>query len=104
MGYAFFGVLILLIYVVLVVLAIVGGIFQYISYYDLFCSSKPENATLFLVLGIIFPVTLPFFLFVCRKCDNGMPPRKVVVPQVIVQAAEVAEEETFVVDNEDVNA
>ena len=35
----------------------------YIAYYDVFKSCKPKNAVLFLVLSIVFDVTLPFFVF-----------------------------------------
>ena len=31
---------------------------------------------IFLVLSIIFRITEPFFLFLCRDKDEGMPPRK----------------------------
>ena len=71
-------------------------VYEYIAYYDLFSSSEPNNATLYLVLSIIFSVTLPFFVFACRKKDLGMPPRKQPAPQqVVVPAAEpVVETET----------
>ena len=58
------------------VATIVAMVYQYIATYDLFVSCDPGNATLYLVLSILFPVTLPFFLFACRKKDLGMPPRK----------------------------
>lgn len=63
----------------LVILAVnlVTRVFQYIAYYDLFASCDPENKVLFLVLGILFDITLPFFVFACRKKDRGMPPRRV---------------------------
>lgn len=51
-------------------------VFQYIACYDLFRSCHPGNAVMYLVLSIVFPVTLPFFVFACRKKDRGMPPRK----------------------------
>lgn len=51
-------------------------IFLYIAYYDLFRSCQPSNAVLYLVLSILIPVTLPFFVFFVRKKDLGMPPRK----------------------------
>lgn len=63
------------------VISIVAVVFEYIAYYDLFFSSNPDNATAFLVLGILFPVTLPFFVFSQRKRDYGMPPRKPVIPE-----------------------
>ena len=62
--------------VAMLILAIILTVFQYIAYYDLFASSKPEHAGLFTVLGILFNVTLPFFVFACRKHDQGMPPKK----------------------------
>lgn len=61
-------------------------VFLYMSYYDLFRSCQPSNAVLYLVLSILFSVTLPFFVFFIRKKDLGMPPRKQ------PQAAPVAEE------------
>lgn len=62
---------------VMLVMSLVSRVFQYIAYYDLFASCDPENKVLFLVLGILFGVTLPFFVFACRKKDRGMPPRRV---------------------------
>ena len=62
--------------IVMFVVAIVGTVFQYNAYYDLFASSNPDNAVLFLVLSIFVNVTLPFFVFASRKKDLGMPPRK----------------------------
>lgn len=57
------------------VINIVMGIFVYIALFDLYRSSDPGNATLFLVLGILFSVAQPFFIFACRNKDGGMPPR-----------------------------
>ena len=53
------------------------SVFGYIAYFDLFRSCKSKNAVLFLVLSIVFGVTLPIFLFVCSNKDEGMPPRRV---------------------------
>ena len=55
---------------------ITGVVFRYIAYHKLFTSSDPNNAVAFLIIGIFIPVTLPFFVFACRKKDRGMPPRK----------------------------
>lgn len=55
------------------VIAIVNDIFVYIACYDLYASSQPENAVRRLVLSIIFPFLLPFFIFACRNGDNGLP-------------------------------
>lgn len=51
-------------------------VFLYIAYYDLFASCQPENAVLFLVLSVVFNVTIPFFVFAMRNKDAGMPPRR----------------------------
>lgn len=73
-----------------VVLVVVLKVLQYIAYYDLFKSCEPENTVLYLVLSIIFPVSMPFFVFACRKKDLGMPPRKQPAPQqVVVPTVEV---------------
>ena len=48
----------------------------YIAYYDLFRSCKPGNAVLFLVLSVVFNVTLPFFVFFISNSDEGMPARR----------------------------
>lgn len=58
------------------VIAMISVVFQYICLYNLFASSMPKYKVLFLVLGILFNVTLAFFIFACRKKDLGMPPRK----------------------------
>ena len=51
-------------------------VFWHMSLYDLYSSCNPENNVLFLVLGIFFGVTVPFFIFFNRKKDGGMPPRR----------------------------
>ena len=51
-------------------------VFTALSYYDLFASCEPENKVLYLVLGLLISITLPIFLFICRKKDLGMPARK----------------------------
>lgn len=66
-------------------LSIVLTVFQYLAYYDLFVSCNPKNSVLFLVLSIVFPVTLPFFVFACWKKDEGMPPRKKTLVQRLVE-------------------
>lgn len=57
------------------VLSVVLAVFRCIALYDLYSSCCPENNVLFLVLGIVFPVTVPFFVYCNRKKDLGMPPR-----------------------------
>jgi hypothetical protein len=86
--------LVLLGYLAIIALAITTTVYMYLCYYDLFNSCNPGNAVLFLVLSIIFPVTLPFFVFVCRKKDLGMPPRKQPASEPVIEilAEEPAEE------------
>lgn len=48
----------------------------HMALYDLYSSCSPDNNVLFLVLGIIFGFTIPFFIFCNRKKDGGMPPRR----------------------------
>lgn len=57
-------------------LGIAMSVIRYIAMYDLYRSCKPDNAALFLVLSILVSVTEPFFVFSCRKKDEGMPPRR----------------------------
>lgn len=86
--------LVLLGYVAILILAVILLVFQYIALYDLYVSCEPGNGVLYLVLSILFAVTLPFFVFACRKKDLGMPPRKQPQPVVCIQevAPETAEE------------
>ena len=60
----------------MLVISVINMVHTYIAYYNLFFSCTPDDAVLFLVLSILFPVALPFFVFALRKKDNGMPPRK----------------------------
>lgn len=65
------------------ILRVIALVFQYICYNDLYASCCPNNQVLFLVLSILFNITLPFFVFACRNKDGGMPPRKDTVPPVL---------------------
>ena len=67
-------------YLLMMALAIVVTVFCYIAYYDLFRSCKPGNAVLFLVLSILFNVTLAFFVFACGNSDEGMPAKRAPQP------------------------
>lgn len=64
------------------VAAITEAVFRYIALHDLYASCEPGNKTLYLVLSILFNITMPVFLFICRSKDEGMPPRKVQQPPV----------------------
>lgn len=56
---------------------IATAIIRYMALYDLYSSCDPGNNTVFLVIGILFGITEPVFLFLCRNKDLGMPPRRV---------------------------
>ena len=90
------GIVMLLLYLAVLVMAIILLVFTYIAMYDLYVSCDPSNATTYLVLSIVFNITQPFFMFFSRKKDYGMPPRKAETqpePQL-----EPAAEETPVAD------
>lgn len=55
--------------------SIASIVFWYMSMYDLYSSSCPQNNVLFLVLSIIFGFLEPFFIFCNRNKDEGMPMR-----------------------------
>lgn len=52
-------------------LGIAVMIIYHMCNYDLYSSFNPEHAVVFLVLGILFSVTEPFFYFCNRKKDLG---------------------------------
>ena len=56
--------------------AIATAVFMHMCYYDLYRSCKPANAVVFLVLGIIFSITIPFFLIASSGKDEGMPAKR----------------------------
>lgn len=90
---AVWGIILMVLYYWLVLgLSIAVTVVAYIAYYDLFQSSKPGYAVLFLVLGVIFNVTLPFFVFACSSSDKGMPERRIPRPQEPYTAETPAEE------------
>ena len=75
-GMAVSIILMVIAYLAMAGLAIAITVFCYIAYYDLFRSCKPGNAVLFLVLSIVFKVTLAFFVFFISNSDEGMPERR----------------------------
>ena len=70
----------LLFYVAFIAIALVQAVFVYIALYDLYQSCDPANALTYFLLSIFISVTMPFFLFFCRKKDQGMPPRRQPAP------------------------
>ena len=60
--------------------SIVATVLYYMCLYDLFASCRPQQKVMFLVLGILINVTLPFFIFACRNHDEGMQNRKEQLP------------------------
>ena len=63
------------------IVGIAATVMEYVALYDVYVSCDPGNAVLYLVISILFPVALPFFLFFNRKKDLGMPPRKMTQQQ-----------------------
>ena len=57
-------------------ISITAAVFRYIALHDLYRSCCPDRAVLFTVLGIIFGITIPFFMFSCRNHDRGLPRRR----------------------------
>lgn len=58
------------------ILAVAYAVIKFMALYDVYRSMAPDSATTFLVLSILFRITAPFFLFVNRELDMGMPPRR----------------------------
>ena len=88
------SVLLLAAALVMMIIAVIMTVYQYICYYNLFQSCNPDNSATFLVLSIFFSFLLPFFVFALRKKDLGMPPKKTEVQTPVFQpvvAAPVAE-------------
>jgi hypothetical protein len=56
------------------ILGIIAAVLEYVALYKLYASSKPDCAVAFTVLSVLFNVTIPFFVFVCRKSDFGLMP------------------------------
>ncbi len=80
-------------YFVIIGACIAMAVIEYIALYDVFRSCNPDSSAVFLILGILFPVTLPFFLFFSRKKDEGMPPRKETKLEQLLEAVSLEEED-----------
>lgn len=65
------------------VLSITHFVFRLLSLYQVYMSCNPKNAGVYLVFSALVPVTEPFFLFANRKKEDGMPPRKEQIPEML---------------------
>lgn len=72
-------VAVLLLYLLFFAVTITLSVMMYVAYYRYFRSCNPQNAALYLVLGIIFGFLMPIFVFVCRNQDA--PPLQPQYPQ-----------------------
>ena len=80
-------IIMLVLYLALLAVAIAVTVIQYMALYDLFVSCDPNNGVLFLVLSILISMAMPICMFICRKKDGGMPPRKAAAPVFVPQPA-----------------
>ena len=91
-GWGIMAVMMLLIGLGMIGVGVAMVVFYYIALYDLYQSCDPSNGILYLLLSIFLGVTTPFILFVCRKLDRGMPPRKEMVQTLPEESVEVVAE------------
>lgn len=72
------GIFVVLAYVLLLAgLYIWNTVLTYMAMYDLFVSTEPKNAVLYLVLSIFLGgIANALLIFICRDKDDGMPPRR----------------------------
>ena len=68
--------LLLVICMAMLAVAVVYSVFAYMAYYDLFRSCDPDKSLIYLLVSIFVSYPLPFFLYICRNKDLGMPPRQ----------------------------
>ena len=85
----------ILVWLVIMLLAVISMVFQYITMYDLYCSCDPDSSVVYLVLSILVNIG-PIFYFICRNKDLGMPapvvrPVRPVQPVQPVQPTQLAE-------------
>ena len=78
------------------VVGIVTTVIHHMAMYDLYTSVNPSNSVVFLVLGILFSVTEPFFIFFNRNKDAGMPPRcDIPMEPVVISAPQLPERDPW---------
>lgn len=66
----FFGI-VLVVSALLVLIALATAVFEYMALYQVYRLFVPENAAVYLVLSILVPVTMPFFLFAAGGREPG---------------------------------
>lgn len=73
---------VMLLYLVVLGLSIAWTVIRYMALFDYYRSCDPGNAEVFLLLSIFVSVAQPILLFIDRKKELGMPPRKTAQPEV----------------------
>jgi hypothetical protein len=68
---------------VLVAVSVAYTIVYYTAVWDYYHSCNPQRAKLFFLLSVLVSYPQPFFMFMCRERDLGMPPRRDALPEVI---------------------
>ena len=81
-------IIMLVVWLALLAVSVAVTVIQYMALYDLFVSCDPNNGVLFLVLSILISMAMPICMFICRKKDGGMPPRKAAAPVFVPQPAQ----------------
>lgn len=80
-------------WLITVILSLIMGVvllvYRYICYYNILVSCRPKCGVVFLVLGILFFPLMQLFVFICRKRDFGMPPKKTDVQPDVTPMTEV---------------
>lgn len=58
------------------VISTIYAVFRYLALFDLYTSCRADSGVVYLVVSMLFSITEPFFIFACRKREDGMPPRR----------------------------
>lgn len=58
------------------VISAIYAVFRYLALFDLYTSCRAYSGVVYLVVSMLFSITEPFFIFACRKREDGMPPRR----------------------------
>lgn len=68
-----FGIIAVFIEFISVLVACVAVYFHFVVIFDLYRSSVPKWAVLFLILSVLIPVSQAVFFLMCMKKDDGFP-------------------------------